>query len=68
MLLLPVSTCAFAEPSATNSVNLVHENDARLVIPCIVEHLSDQPGRLSNVLVHNGARNHLGRKEIYDSR
>ena len=51
----PVSTSAFAESSSTNSINLVHENDTGLVISCIVEHLSDQPGRLSNVLVHNGA-------------
>ena len=53
LLFLPISTCAFAESSSTNSINLVHKNNTGLVISCIVEHLSDQPGWLSNVLVHN---------------
>ena len=53
---LSVSTGALAEPPPTDGVNLVHEDDARLVVPGIVEHLPDQPGRLSNVLVHDCAR------------
>ena len=50
---LSVSAGALAEPPPTDGVDLVHEDDARLVVSGIVEHLPDQPRRLSNVLVHN---------------
>lgn len=43
----------------TNGVNLVHEDNARLVVPCIVEHLPDETGTLTNVLIHNGTGHHL---------
>ncbi len=54
---LDLSVCAGAltEPPATNSINLVHENDAWLMLLCIAKHLPDQSGALSNVLVHYGA-------------
>ena len=52
---LSVGAGALAEPPPADGVNLVHEDDARLVVPCIVEHLPDQAGRLSNVLVHDRA-------------
>lgn len=45
--------------SLTDGIDLIHKDDAWLVIPGIVEHLSDQPGTLTNVLVHDGAGNHL---------
>ena len=51
---LPVCTGALAEPSPSNGINFVHEDDARLVFLCIAKHLSDQPRTLPNVLVHNG--------------
>lgn len=43
----------------TDGVDLVHEDDAGLVVPGIVEHLPDEPGALSNVLIHNGAGHNL---------
>lgn len=50
----PVGTGAFAESSPSNGINFIHEDDARLVLLCIAEHLSDQPRTLPDVLVHNG--------------
>ena len=52
---LSVGAGALAEPSSTNGVDLVHEDDARLVVSRVVEHLPDQPGRLTDVLVHDSA-------------
>merc|ERR1712223_2248034 len=52
---LSVGTGALAEPPSSNGVDLVHEDDARLVVSRVVEHLPNQPGRLANVLVHDGA-------------
>lgn len=43
----------------TNSINLIHEDDTGLVIPGVVEHLSDQPGALPNVLVNYRTGDHL---------
>lgn len=37
----------------TDSVNFVHENDTRLMIPSVVEHLADKPGTFANVFVDN---------------
>lgn len=45
--------------SLTNSINLIHKDDAWLMVPCIVEHFSDQPCTLTNVLVYYGAGHHL---------
>jgi len=49
---LSVCTGALTEPPATNSINLIHEDDARLMLLCIAKHLPDQSCALSNVLVH----------------
>lgn len=43
----------------TDGIYLVHEDDARLMIACIVEHLPNEPGTLANVLVDDRARHHL---------
>lgn len=45
--------------SLTDGIDLVHKNDAWLVVSSVVEHLSDQPGTLTDVLVHNRAGHHL---------
>lgn len=45
--------------SLTDCINFIHEDDAWLVVPSIVEHLSDQPGTFTYVFVYNGARHHL---------
>lgn len=45
--------------SLTDGINLIHKDDAWLVVPGIVEHLSDEPGALTDVLVYNGAGHHL---------
>ena len=39
-----VSRGSLTEPPASDGVNLVHEDDAGLVVPSVVEHLSDEPG------------------------
>lgn len=46
----------------TDGVNLVHENDAGLMVAGVIEHLSNQPGALADVLVHDCAGNHLERR------
>lgn len=45
--------------SLTNGIDLIHEDDARLMVPCVVEHFSDQPCTFTDVLVYNGAGHHL---------
>ena len=44
----------FTEPPAANGVDLVHKNDAGLVLLGIGEHFADDSGRLADVLVHDG--------------
>jgi len=56
---LSVRTGALTEPLATNRINLIHEDDTRLVLLCIAKHLPDQSCALSNVLVHYGAGHNL---------
>ena len=51
---LAIRAGSLAETPSADGVNLVHEDDARLVVPGVVEHLPDQPGALSYVLVHDG--------------
>lgn len=41
--------------SLTDGIDLIHKDDAWLVVPSIVEHLSDQPGTFTDVLVYDGA-------------
>lgn len=45
--------------SLTDGIDLIHEDDARLMVPRIVEHFSDQPRTFTDVLVYNGAGHHL---------
>lgn len=47
----------------TDGVNLVHEDDAGLVVSGIVEHLSDQPGAFTDVFVHDGTGDHLQHRD-----
>lgn len=48
-----VGAGSFGETTSTDGVDLVHEDDARLVLLGVAEHLSDQPSRLSYVLVYD---------------
>ena len=43
----------------TDGVDLVHEDDARLMVSCVAEHLADQTGALADVLVDNRTRDDL---------
>lgn len=45
----------------TDGIDLIHEDDAGLVVTGVVEHLSDQPSALTDVLVYDGAGHHLQR-------
>ncbi|GMS82430.1 hypothetical protein PENTCL1PPCAC_4605, partial [Pristionchus entomophagus] len=56
---LPVRTRSLAEPTTADSVDLIHEDDARLVVSGVVEHLPDHTGRLADVLVDDGGRDNL---------
>ena len=53
------TTHSRSSASLTDSINLIHEDDAWLVVPGIVKHLSDQPGTFPDVFVHNGAGHNL---------
>lgn len=55
------------ETSITNSINLVHEDNAGLMVSGIVEHLSDESGTLTNVLVNNGAGHNLMNNIFYST-
>ncbi len=48
-----ISGCSFWETSATDCVDLVHKDNARLMISGVVEHLSDKSGWLSDIFVDN---------------
>jgi len=56
---LAIGRRALAEATATNGVDLVHEDDARLVRASVAEHLANQAGALANVLVDDGTRDDL---------
>jgi len=58
-LYLSVCTGALTEPPPTNCINLIHEDDAWLMLLCIAKHLPDQSCALSNVLVHYCAGHNL---------
>ena len=53
---LAVGRGALAEASPADGVDLVHEDDARLVLLGVPEQLPDQPRRLANVLVDDRGR------------
>lgn len=50
---LSIGRGTLGEPSTSDRINLVHENDARLVLASVRKHLSDQPSGFTNVLVNN---------------
>lgn len=58
---LNLTVCAgsLAEAPASDGVDLVHKDDARLVFLCVPEHLAHNPGRLSDVLVDDSRRDNL---------
>ncbi len=51
---LAVRRGAFAEASAADRVDLVHEDDAGFVLFGVAEHFADQPRRFADVLVDYG--------------
>lgn len=53
---LAVRAGALREPPPADRVDLVHEDDARLVLLGVPEHLADQPGRLAYILVDDSRR------------
>ncbi|KAG5462905.1 MAG: hypothetical protein BJ554DRAFT_2942 [Olpidium bornovanus] len=56
---LTVGRRPLREPPPADRVDLVHKNDARLVLPGVPEHLSDEPRALSDVLVDDRGRHDL---------
>ena len=56
---LAVRGCALAEALTADGVDLVHEDDARLVLPGVAKHLANQPRGLADVLVHDGGGDHF---------
>ena len=59
LLLLALTPSSESSSQLTNGIYLVHEYNARLVVPSVAEHLPNETGTLPNVLVHDGARYHL---------
>ena len=51
---LSISARSFRESSTSDGINLIHEDDAGLVVASIVEHLTDKTGALADVLVYDG--------------
>ena len=50
---LAICRCTLGEPSSTDSVDFVHEDDAGLVLLCVAEHLADETSGLADVLVND---------------
>ena len=48
----------------TDGVDLIHKDDAWLMVSGIVEHLSDQSGTFTDVLINDGAGHHLKHSHI----
>jgi hypothetical protein len=63
---LAIGGSALAEPAAADGVDLVHEDDARLVILGEAEHLAYDAGGFADVLVDDGGCNDLeeGRGDV----
>lgn len=55
------------QKSITDSIDLIHEDNAGLMVSGVVEHLSDESGTLTNVLVNNGAGHHLINDRFYST-
>mmetsp|Transcript_75506 Transcript_75506/g.161761 ORF Transcript_75506/g.161761 Transcript_75506/m.161761 type:complete len:274 (+) Transcript_75506:100-921(+) len=56
---LAVSRGSLREPLTSDGIDLVHENDARLVLLGVAEHLADDARALSDVLVDDGRSDDL---------
>mmetsp|Transcript_79136 Transcript_79136/g.157319 ORF Transcript_79136/g.157319 Transcript_79136/m.157319 type:complete len:255 (-) Transcript_79136:649-1413(-) len=56
---LAISGCPLREAAPTNRIDLVHEDDAWLVIPRVAKHLANEARRLADVLVDDGGGDHL---------
>ena len=54
-----IRTGTLREPSATNGIDFVHEDDTGLVFARVPEHFTDDTRRLADILVHNGAGDDL---------
>mmetsp|Transcript_64741 Transcript_64741/g.75277 ORF Transcript_64741/g.75277 Transcript_64741/m.75277 type:complete len:284 (+) Transcript_64741:420-1271(+) len=48
-----VSTASFRKSSASDSIDFVHENNARLMLLCIGKHFSNDSGTLSDILIND---------------
>lgn len=53
---LAVSAGALREPAAADRVYLVHEDDARLVLLRVAEHLADQARGFADIFIYDGRR------------
>lgn len=49
---LVIASCTIVEPSTSNRVDLIEKDDARLLCPRHLEELSDHPGALAHILLH----------------
>ncbi len=57
-LYFPIGASSLREPSSTDSVNLVHENDTWFMFTSVREHLPDQTSGFTNVFVDDLERQH----------
>ena len=56
--ILAIGAGALGETSTPDGIDLVHEDDARLMFLCITEHLADQTGGFADVFIDNCRRDH----------
>ena len=64
---LPISRGAFWESPSTDSIDLIHEDHTRLVIPGVGKHLPDQTRTLTDVLIYNSTGYNLQKENIIKS-
>lgn len=50
---LSIGASSLTEPSSSNSINLIHEDDTWLVLSRVRKHLSDHSRRFSDVFIDN---------------
>ena len=65
---LAIRRRALREASSADGVDLVHKDDARLVLLGILEHFADDARRLADVLVHDGGRDDLDKIDVQRGR
>ena len=61
---LPISRGAFWESPSTDSIDLIHEDHTRLVVPGVCKHLPDQTRTLTDVLIYNSTGYNLQKENI----